>query len=191
MVLQQFGGINAVCFYASSIFEVAGFSPSVGTILYAILQVVVVFLSTTIIDKVGRKPLLLVSASGLVISCLITGFSFYLKVHELALKSVPMLAVTGILKVPYIHSHVKSDNHSSSLAIYRNIFGRIGSNSLGYNVRDIPFKYQRSCWKRSNTGELVLCMGSFLHLQPPFLLELLCDHRVRGVAGARNKGKNP
>ncbi|KAJ6680258.1 hypothetical protein OIU79_019878 [Salix purpurea] len=97
MVLQQFGGINAVCFYASSIFEVAGFSPTVGTIIYAILQVVVVFLNTTIIDKVGRKPLLLVSASGLVISCLITGLSFYLKVHELALKSVPMLAVTGIL----------------------------------------------------------------------------------------------
>ncbi|KAB5527497.1 hypothetical protein DKX38_021344 [Salix brachista] len=100
MVLQQFGGINAVCFYASSIFEVAGFSPSVGTIIYAILQVVVVFLSTTIIDKVGRKPLLLASASGLVISCLITGLSFYLKIHELALKSVPMLAVTGILIFP-------------------------------------------------------------------------------------------
>eukprot|EP00258_Populus_trichocarpa_P011504 XP_002320384.2 sugar transporter ERD6-like 7 [Populus trichocarpa] len=97
MVLQQFGGINAVCFYVSSIFEVAGFSPSVGTIIYAILQVVVVALNTTIIDKVGRKPLLLVSASGLVIACLITGLSFYLKVHELALKSAPMLAVTGIL----------------------------------------------------------------------------------------------
>nr|TKR98977.1 hypothetical protein D5086_0000197660 [Populus alba] len=97
MVLQQFGGINAVCFYASSIFEVAGFSPSVGTIIYAILQVVFVVLNTTIIDKVGRKPLLLVSASGLVIACLITGLSFYLKVHELALKSAPMLAVTGIL----------------------------------------------------------------------------------------------
>ncbi|KAJ6973051.1 sugar transporter ERD6-like 7 [Populus alba x Populus x berolinensis] len=80
MVLQQFGGINAVCFYASSIFEVAGFSPSVGTIIYAILQVVFVVLNTTIIDKVGRKPLLLV--------------------HELALKSAPMLAVTGILIFP-------------------------------------------------------------------------------------------
>ncbi|KAG6749936.1 hypothetical protein POTOM_047013 [Populus tomentosa] len=100
MVLQQFGGINAVCFYASSIFEVAGFSPSVGTIIYAILQVVFVVLNTTIIDKVGRKPLLLVSASGLVIACLITGLSFYLKVHELALKSAPMLAVTGILIFP-------------------------------------------------------------------------------------------
>ncbi|CAK7348208.1 unnamed protein product [Dovyalis caffra] len=73
------------------------FSPTVGTISYAILQVVVVAFSTTIIDKIGRKPLLLVSASGLVLSCIITGLSFYLKVNELALKSVPILAVTGIL----------------------------------------------------------------------------------------------
>ncbi|KAK3415679.1 hypothetical protein EUGRSUZ_H01584 [Eucalyptus grandis] len=39
MVVQQFGGINGVCFYTSNIFEEAGFSSSVGTITYAILQV--------------------------------------------------------------------------------------------------------------------------------------------------------
>ncbi|MBS2600049.1 MFS transporter, partial [Salmonella enterica subsp. enterica serovar Typhimurium] len=30
MVLQQFGGVNGIAFYASSIFESAGFSGSVG-----------------------------------------------------------------------------------------------------------------------------------------------------------------
>ncbi|KAJ4823996.1 hypothetical protein Tsubulata_039254 [Turnera subulata] len=97
MVFQQFGGINGVCFYVSNIFESAGFSASVGTITYAIIQVVVTGLNTTVIDRAGRKPLLLVSASGLVLACVITAVSFYLKVNELALNLVPILAVAGIL----------------------------------------------------------------------------------------------
>ncbi|CAI0426469.1 unnamed protein product [Linum tenue] len=60
MVVQQFGGINGVAFYASNIFKSAGVSPSVGTITYAILQVVVTLLITQVIDRAGRKPLLLV-----------------------------------------------------------------------------------------------------------------------------------
>ncbi|CAN1234089.1 Sugar transporter ERD6-like 7 [Linum perenne] len=97
MVAQQFGGINGVCFYVSNIFKSAGFSPSVGTITYAIIQVVVTLIITQVIDRAGRKPLLLVSGSGLVLACLIIGLSFYLKVNELALHMVPMLAVTGLL----------------------------------------------------------------------------------------------
>ncbi|OAY49640.1 sugar transporter ERD6-like 7 [Manihot esculenta] len=97
MFFQQFGGINGVCFYVSNIFESAGFSATIGTITYAIIQVVVTALNTTVIDKGGRRPLLLVSASGLVTACAITAISFYLKANELALKSVPILAVTGIL----------------------------------------------------------------------------------------------
>ncbi|XP_021279495.1 sugar transporter ERD6-like 7 [Herrania umbratica] len=97
MVFQQFGGINGICFYVSNIFESAGFSASVGTIIYAILQVVITGLNATVIDKAGRKPLLLVSSAGLVLGCILSGISFYLKDHNLALNSVPILAVTGIL----------------------------------------------------------------------------------------------
>ncbi|KAF5744182.1 Major facilitator superfamily protein isoform 1 [Tripterygium wilfordii] len=97
MVFQQFGGINGICFYVSSIFESAGFSASVGTITYAILQVVVTALNAVVIDKLGRKPLLLVSATGLFIACLLAGLSFYLKAHDLALNAVPALTVIGIL----------------------------------------------------------------------------------------------
>ncbi|XP_048337281.2 sugar transporter ERD6-like 7 isoform X3 [Ziziphus jujuba] len=97
MVCQQFGGINGICFYVSNIFETAGFSSTVGTITYALLQVVVTGLGAAMIDRVGRKPLLLVSGSGLVAACIITAVSFFLKVHELSLNAVPILAVTGIL----------------------------------------------------------------------------------------------
>jgi SP family facilitated glucose transporter-like MFS transporter 8 len=97
MFFQQFGGINGIVFYVSSIFESAGFSPSLGTIIYACLQVVVTALGATLIDKAGRKPLLLVSATGLVLGCLLTALSFYFKTYEIAVEAAPALAVTGIL----------------------------------------------------------------------------------------------
>lgn len=97
MVCQQLGGINGICFYVTSIFESAGFSSSLGTIIYACIQVPITAMGTLLIDRTGRKPLLLVSGSGLVIGCGLTALSFYFKVHEIALKSVPILAVSGIL----------------------------------------------------------------------------------------------
>ncbi|CAH8353371.1 unnamed protein product [Eruca vesicaria subsp. sativa] len=97
MVFQQFGGINGICFYTSSIFEQAGFPTRLGMIIYAILQVVITALNAPIVDRAGRKPLLLVSATGLVIGCLITAVSFYLKAHDMAHEAVPVLAVVGIM----------------------------------------------------------------------------------------------
>ncbi|KAL6500419.1 hypothetical protein OROHE_025785 [Orobanche hederae] len=97
MVCQQFGGINGICFYTSSIFESSGFPADVGTIIYAILQVIVTGLGATLIDRAGRKPLLVVSGAGLVLGCLLTGSSFFLKERGLAHDAVPALAVIGIL----------------------------------------------------------------------------------------------
>ncbi|KAH1194843.1 Sugar transporter ERD6-like 7 [Glycine max] len=84
MVCQQFGGINGICFYTSSIFELAGFSPTIGTITYACLQIVITGLGAALIDKAGRKPLLLVNSK-------------HKTVHEVGVEAVPALAVTGIL----------------------------------------------------------------------------------------------
>ncbi|CAN1271431.1 Sugar transporter ERD6-like 7 [Linum perenne] len=97
MVVQQFGGINAVCFYASNILKSAGVSSSFGIIIYAVVQLVVTLLITQVVDRAGRKPLLLVSASGLVVACLLISLSFYLRTNHLALEYVPLLAITGIL----------------------------------------------------------------------------------------------
>ncbi|XP_039157069.1 sugar transporter ERD6-like 7 [Eucalyptus grandis] len=96
MVVQQFGGINGVCFYTSNIFEEAGFS-SRSVILSKFLQVIVTAIGAALVDRAGRKPLLLISGTGLVLGCIVTALSFFLKVHDLAADAVPILAVTGIL----------------------------------------------------------------------------------------------
>ncbi|EPS59997.1 hypothetical protein M569_14807, partial [Genlisea aurea] len=97
MVCQQFGGINGVCFYTSSIFESAGFPANVGTITYAIIQVVITALGATVIDRAGRKPLIIISGAGLILGCLLAASSFYLKEHGEAIGAAPTLAVAGIL----------------------------------------------------------------------------------------------
>ncbi|KAK5811256.1 hypothetical protein PVK06_026581 [Gossypium arboreum] len=95
MVFQQFGGINGICFYLSNIFESAG--NKIIALSASNKRVPITALNTTVIDKAGRKPLLLVSSTGLVLACILSGTSFYLKDHNLAPSSVPILAVTGIL----------------------------------------------------------------------------------------------
>ncbi|KAL6499673.1 hypothetical protein OROGR_027583 [Orobanche gracilis] len=74
-----------------------GFSTTIGTIIYACLQVVMTGVGAALIDRVGGKPLLLLAGSGLVTGCILTAVAFYLKVQEVILGAVPELAVTGIL----------------------------------------------------------------------------------------------
>ncbi|KAG5055245.1 hypothetical protein JHK85_007755 [Glycine max] len=62
------------------------------------IQIVTTGLGAALIDKAGRKPLLLISGSGLVVGCMFAAVAFYLKVHEVGVAAVPALAVMGILK---------------------------------------------------------------------------------------------
>ncbi|KAF9605282.1 hypothetical protein IFM89_015898, partial [Coptis chinensis] len=98
MVFQQFGGINGIGFYASDTFELAGFtSGKIGTVAYASIQVPITILGAFLMDKSGRRVLLLVSASGTFLGCFMTGVSFYLKVHGMLLEWVPIVAIAGVL----------------------------------------------------------------------------------------------
>ncbi|XP_065034778.1 sugar transporter ERD6-like 16 isoform X2 [Musa acuminata AAA Group] len=101
MVFQQIGGINGVGFYASEIFVSAGFSSGkLGTILMGSIQVPITMVGAILMDRSGRIPLLMVSASGTFIGCFITGTSFYLKAQGIYMEWVPTLALCGILVFP-------------------------------------------------------------------------------------------
>ncbi|CAL9133249.1 unnamed protein product [Musa textilis] len=98
MVFQQTGGINGVGFYASQIFVSAGFSSgNLGTILMGCIQVPITIVGAILMDRSGRIPLLMVSASGSSIGCFITGISFYLKGQGIYMDWLPTLALSGIL----------------------------------------------------------------------------------------------
>jgi len=97
MIFQQLGGINALGFYTSYIFSSAGFSGTLGTTLIGIIQIPVTLVGALLMDRSGRRALLLVSSSGTFLGCFLTGLSFYFKVQGLYSQLVPTLALCGIL----------------------------------------------------------------------------------------------
>ncbi|KAK1648027.1 hypothetical protein QYE76_065832 [Lolium multiflorum] len=98
MVFQHFVGINGILFYASETFVSAGFpSGNLGTILMGCIQAPITALGVLLMDRSGRRPLLLISTSGLLVGSLMSGISFYLKIHGIFSKQVPIIALTGIL----------------------------------------------------------------------------------------------
>ncbi|KAI7737733.1 hypothetical protein M8C21_008179 [Ambrosia artemisiifolia] len=80
MVCQQSGGINAIGFYASETFQTAGLSSGkAGTIAYALIQIPITMLGVVLMDKSGRRPLLMVSSFRTFLGCFLDGTSFFFK----------------------------------------------------------------------------------------------------------------
>lgn len=98
MIFQQLSGINAVIFYSGDIFNAAGstLDPKLATIIVGVVQVVVTYISSTVVDRVGRKVLLLLSASIMGLCLAILGLYFCLKKGDdvSGIGWLPLLCVT-------------------------------------------------------------------------------------------------
>merc|ERR1719400_1465342 len=80
MLGQQFSGMNAVMFYAVAIFEDTGSSmnSNVENIIIGLVQVVSTVIAALVMDKLGRRILLLLSAGLMVISISLLGLYFFI-----------------------------------------------------------------------------------------------------------------
>jgi hypothetical protein len=78
MFFQQFSGINAVMFYSNDIFEQSGSSldPSIATIIVSGSMTLATIFGSLVIDKLGRKILLLISGVGHVLSLGVMGIYY-------------------------------------------------------------------------------------------------------------------
>jgi sugar porter (SP) family MFS transporter len=79
-IFQQITGINTVIYYAPKILQAAGFNSASGAILatvgVGVVNVGMTILAMFLVDRVGRRPLLLVGIAGMIITLGVLGLSF-------------------------------------------------------------------------------------------------------------------
>ena len=80
-VFQQITGVNTIIYYAPTIFQFAGLSSDTAAIAattgVGLANFIVTAIALVLVDRVGRRPLLLVGIAGMVASLVVLGAGFY------------------------------------------------------------------------------------------------------------------
>lgn len=90
-VLQQITGINAVYFYATSIFKQTGIGTDAAFssgVLLSTISVIFTFFAIYLIDRMGRRPLLLIGTAGIAISLLVCAYGFNQATYQLSQEKI-------------------------------------------------------------------------------------------------------
>lgn len=90
-VLQQITGINAVYFYATSIFKQTGIGTDAAFssgVLLSTISVIFTFVAIYLIDRMGRRPLLLIGTAGIAVSLLLCAYGFNQATYQLTEKNI-------------------------------------------------------------------------------------------------------
>jgi len=94
-ISQQITGVNAVYFYAPSIFEQSGVGQDAAfsqAVWVGIINVLFTIVAMLLIDKLGRKPLLLIGLAGVAISMTVAAYGFSQATYQLSTESVSSLS---------------------------------------------------------------------------------------------------
>lgn len=78
--LQQLVGINAIFYYSSTLWKSVGFSEADAfktSVITSIINVVMTFVAILFVDKVGRRPLLLIGSSGMFVGLGMAALAFF------------------------------------------------------------------------------------------------------------------
>ncbi len=93
-IAQQITGVNAIYFYAPTIFEASGIGANAAfaqAIWVGIVNVVFTLVAMALIDRLGRKPLLVAGLIGVVISMSLSAYGFYQATYQLDEQSITNL----------------------------------------------------------------------------------------------------
>jgi SP family arabinose:H+ symporter-like MFS transporter len=113
-VLQQITGINSVFFYAPMIFEQSGIGTDaafIQAILVGVTNVVFTIVAMVLIDRLGRKPLLIAGISIIVLSMFLLAYGFNSARYQLTDESVSKLPaeIDKVQLAPMMNKSYKSD----------------------------------------------------------------------------------
>jgi len=105
-ILQQATGINTVIYYAPTIFQFAGLAEATAaiaaTVGIGVVNVLVTLIAIWLVDRAGRRPLLLWSLAGMGIAMLILGVGFALENSGAGVAAVSLGQITAASLILYV-----------------------------------------------------------------------------------------
>ena len=98
-VFQQITGINTVIYYAPKIFQAAGFNSASGAILatagVGMVNFGMTIIAMFLVDRVGRRPLLLAGVAGMIVTLAVLGLSFRISNESGELAWIAVICLMG------------------------------------------------------------------------------------------------
>src|SRR5207244_7206229 len=96
-VFQQITGINTVIYYAPKILQSAGFASASGAILatagVGVVNFGMTIVAMLLVDRAGRRPLLLVGIAGMIVTLAVLAMSF--RIHSSSLAWIAVICLMG------------------------------------------------------------------------------------------------
>jgi SP family arabinose:H+ symporter-like MFS transporter len=131
-ILQQVTGINAIYFYATSIFKQTGIGTNASFasgILLSTTTVIFTIIAIFLIDRMGRRPLLLVGITGIAISLLVCAYGFHQASYQITEAEVSQIEnIDAALFEPII-----GKTYDNDLDFKREIKAALGSQAYAKN----------------------------------------------------------
>jgi len=78
-VFQQLVGINVIFYYGATLWQLAGFSENDSLLINIVsgaVSIAACFITIAVIDKIGRKPLLLIGSAGMAVTLFVMVYAF-------------------------------------------------------------------------------------------------------------------
>jgi SP family arabinose:H+ symporter-like MFS transporter len=183
-IIQQITGINAVFFYAPMIFQQSGLGTDAAfmqAVVVGLINVVFTVVAISLVDKLGRKPLLTGGLAGIALSMLLLGSGFKSATYQLTPKSLEGLAAeVDATKLAPLHDQV----FTSDVAFKRALQSALGAEQAAQFEADLIAR----AIKANATLILIGILGfvaSFAVSVGPVMWVLFSElfpNRVRGLA---------
>jgi len=185
-IAQQSSGINVVFFYAPTIFEQSGVGTNAAfaqATYIGIINVVFTVVAMLLIDRLGRRPLMLAGLIGVVISMSVSSYGFYSAYYQLPEDVVASISVEQDVSGLESIAGVRFENDVDFKTAVREA---IGEASMKSNEAVI----MQSASNMNSTIVLIGIMGfvaSFAFSLGPVMWVLFSEifpNRIRGVCMA-------
>jgi len=183
-ILQQITGINSVFFYAPMIFEQTGIGTDASfsqAILIGIINLVFTIIAIGLIDKIGRRPLLIFGVSAIVVSMFVLSSSFSSATYK--------LDNVGILELPVEIN--KADLESMTDVLYTSDVKFKNAIKLAIG-EDLASQFEGAIIKKAIIANSLLILIGILGFVAAFAISLgpvmwvlfseLFPNRIRGLA---------